>query len=161
MLDTGLFGGSGDGGEGEDTSSAQSPSLAVRPYEIGLADDEESFTFTTNGLLDGPTQMTSTCICSDNLYNVFVAHLRLHVLRSDVFDASKRAWEPLFRFTNSGWIYLYPNVWPAVRRWLRWPSIRVTTFGGKTVFIRKKVRADRAKKVFSYLNLHGENPTSH
>ena len=121
LLDTGLLGRSGDGSEEESAYLAQSPSLAARPDEIGFADDEESFAFTTNGLLDDPTQMTSTCICADNLYTVFVAHLRVHVIRSDVFDTSKCSWEPLFRFRNPGWIYLHPNVWLAVRWWLRWP----------------------------------------
>ena len=121
LLDTGLLGRSSDGGEEGNAPSARSPSLAVSLDGIGFANDEESFAFTTNGLLDGPTQMTSTCICSDNLYTVFVAHLRVHVIRSDVFDTSKCSWEPLFRFRNPGWIYLHPNVWLAVRWWLRWP----------------------------------------
>jgi len=66
LLDARLFDGGGDGGEGESASSAQSPSWAPRTDGIGSADDDESSTFVLNGLLDGPTQVTSTVIYSDH-----------------------------------------------------------------------------------------------
>jgi len=98
LLDTGLFDGSGDGGEGENAPSTQGRAWATRTDEIGSIDDDESLAFMSNGLLDGPTQMTSTVISIDHLHGAFVAHLRFCILRSDVFDASERVGEPLFRF---------------------------------------------------------------
>lgn len=62
LLDTGLFGGSGDGDGGEDAFSAQSSSWAARPEGTGSSDEDELSAFTTNGLLDGPTPMTSTLL---------------------------------------------------------------------------------------------------
>jgi hypothetical protein len=65
LLDTGLLDGNRDGGEGEmNASSAQSPSWAPCTDGIGSADDDEPPTFVLSGLLDGPTQMTSTVITS-------------------------------------------------------------------------------------------------
>ena len=66
LLDTGLFDGSRNGGEGENVSSAQSPSWTPPTDRIGSADNDETPTFTLNGLLDGPTQMTSMVIYSDH-----------------------------------------------------------------------------------------------
>ena len=70
LLDTGLFGGSGDGGEGENASS----SWTAHPDGIGSPSDDGLSTFATNGLLDDPTQMTSTIILSDHLYGISGAH---------------------------------------------------------------------------------------
>jgi len=96
LLDTGPFGGSGDGDEGGDASSTQSPPWAARADDIGSTDDDELSTFMSNGLLDGPTQMTSMVISSDHLRGRFEAHLRFRVPRSNLFDAPKCAREPLF-----------------------------------------------------------------
>jgi hypothetical protein len=70
LLDAGLLGGSGDVGERDGASSAQSPSWTARLDGVGSAGDDELSTFTTNGLLDGPTPMTSTVISSDHLWRV-------------------------------------------------------------------------------------------
>ena len=67
LLDTGLFGGSGDGGEGENAHSTQSPPWTAHPDGIRSPHDDEPSIFATNGLLDGPTQMTSTVIFSDHV----------------------------------------------------------------------------------------------
>ena len=120
LLDTGLFDGGGTGGEGENASSAQSSSWAPRADGIGSADDDEPSAFMSNGLLDGPTQTTSTVIYSDDLRGAFIAHLQFCALRSDVFDALECARESLFRFGNSGWVCFHSNVWSVVRHWLRW-----------------------------------------
>lgn len=120
LLDTGLFDGSGDGGEGESASSAQSPSWAPRTDRIGSADGDEPSTFVLNGLLDGPTQATSTVVYSYHLFGAFLAQLRFYALRSDIFDAPERFREPLFGFGNSGWVHLHPDLWSAVRYWSRW-----------------------------------------
>ena len=110
LLDTGMFNGSEDGGEGENASSAHNPSWGPRADGIGSADNDEPSTFTLNGLLDGPTQMTSTVIYSDYPLGTFIAHLRFFASRSDIFDAPECVREPLFRFGNSGRVYLHPNV---------------------------------------------------
>lgn len=52
----------GNGGGGENATSAQNPPWGDRLDEIGSASDDELSTFTTNGLLDGPTQVTGTVI---------------------------------------------------------------------------------------------------
>ena len=88
LLDTGLFGGNGNGGEGENASPAQSPPWTARPDEAVFADVDGSSAFTTNGLLDGPTQNTSTTISSDHLCGVSATYL---LSRSDIFDIPKRA----------------------------------------------------------------------
>jgi len=71
LLDTGLFGGSGDGGEGENASSVQSLPWTTRPGSIGSSDDDESSTFMSNGLLDDTTPVTSTIISSNHLRGLF------------------------------------------------------------------------------------------
>lgn len=70
LLDTGLFDGTGDSSEGGNASSAQSLSWVSRTSEVGVTDDDGSSTFMSNGLLDAPTQTTSTVICSDHLYGI-------------------------------------------------------------------------------------------
>lgn len=120
LLDTGLLDGSGDGGEGESASFAQSPSWAPRTDGIGSADGDEPSTFVLNGLLDGPTQATSTVIYSYHLFGAFLAHLRFYARRSDIFDAPERVRKPLFRFGNSDWVNLRPDPWSAVRYRSRW-----------------------------------------
>ena len=70
LLDTGLFDGTGDGGEGGNASSAQSLPWASRTDGIGAIDDDGLSTFMSNGLLDAPTQTTSTAICSDHLHGI-------------------------------------------------------------------------------------------
>ena len=120
LLDTGLFDESGDGGERESASSARSPSWAPRTDGIGSADGDEPSTFVLNGLLDGPTQATSTVIYSYHLFGAFLAHLRFHAPRSDIFDAPECVRKPLFRFGNSDWVHLHPDLWSAVRRRSRW-----------------------------------------
>jgi hypothetical protein len=60
LLDYGAFGGSGDGGGGEDAFSAQSPPRAARSDVAGFANDDEPSEFMSNGLLDDPTQTRST-----------------------------------------------------------------------------------------------------
>lgn len=92
LLDTGPFGGSGDDSEGGNASSEQSPSWAAHMDGVGSPADDGLSAFTTNGLLDDPTQMTSTVVSSDRVNRVSTAHLRFCVPRSDVFDTSKRAW---------------------------------------------------------------------
>ena len=77
LLDTGPFGGTCDGGEGENASSAQSPPWTAHLDRIGSPDDNELSIFATNGLLDGPTQMSSTVIFPDRFYDVFGAHVHL------------------------------------------------------------------------------------
>ena len=114
LLDTGPFGGSGDDG-GESASSVQSSPWTAVPDGIGSTDGDVPSGFMSNGLLDGPTQMTSTVMSPDHLYGVLVAHLRFCVPRSEIFDAPKPPREPLFRLANPGWIYPYQNVWRAVR----------------------------------------------
>jgi hypothetical protein len=93
LLDAGPFSGNGGVGEGENASSAQSPPWGVRPDEIGPADDDEPSAFTTNGLLDGPTQMTSTIISFGHLCGVSGTHREP---RSDVFNVLGPPREPLF-----------------------------------------------------------------
>jgi len=120
LLGTGMSDGSGDSGAGENAPSMQSPPWAARPDDIGSADDDESSTFMSDGILDGPTQVTSTIISSDHLCGLFEAHLRFRAPRSNLFGAPKCAREPLFRLANSGWICLHPDFWAVVRHRLRW-----------------------------------------
>lgn len=145
LLDTGLFCGSGDGGEGESASSAQSPSWIAHPDEIGSLSDDESPTFATNGLLDGPTDMTSTVIFSDHLHGGFGAHAHLgqesSTLRS-LLGSHFSDSETLVGSTFDQTLSLLSDTRYAG------PSIRATTFEGKTVYIRKRARVDRSKKVF-------------
>ena len=148
LLDTGLFGGSGDGGEGEDASPAQSPHWTVYPDGIGSTNDDELTMFATNGLLDGPTQMTSTIIFSDHFYDLFGTYIHLgqtsstfRSLLGSHFSDSQTLVGSTFTQTPG----LLSGVGYAGL------SIRATTFEGKTVFIRKKAQVDRVKKVFVYL----------
>ena len=59
LLDMGIFCGSGSGGDREDASSAQNAFATTLPDDTGPVDEDELSVFTSNGLLDGPAQMTS------------------------------------------------------------------------------------------------------
>lgn len=61
LLDA-VFDGNGDGGEGEDAFSAQSPPCATLSDVDGFSSDNQQSEFMSNGLLDSSTQTTSTVI---------------------------------------------------------------------------------------------------
>lgn len=158
LLDTGLFGGSGDSGEGENTPFAQSPSWTAQPDRIGSSNDDELSTFATNGLLDGPTQMTSTVVFSDHFYGVFGAHAHLGQTPSALRSLLGSHFSDSQTLVGSTFTQA-PGLLSGIG--YAGPSIRATTFEGKPVFIRKKAHVDRTKKVFGHLNVCMEGSASY
>jgi len=155
LLDTGLFGGSGDGGGGENAPSARSPPWATHPDGIGSPDDDELSTFATNGLLDGPTQMTSTVVSSDHSYDVSGAYIHLGQTSSTLQSLLGSHFSDSQTLVGSTFTQT-PGLLSGIG--YAGPSIRATTFEGKAVFIRKKAQVDRVKKVLSHLNVCVEAP---
>ena len=144
LLDTGLFGGSGDGGEGENAPFTQSPPWSAHPDGIGSPNDDELSTFATNGLLDGPTQMTSTVIFPDHFYGVLGAHIHLGQTSSTLRSLLGSHFSDSQTLVGSSFTQS-PGLLSGVG--YAGLSIRATTFEGKAVFIRRKAQVDKVKKV--------------